>query len=185
MNDDALCPEDLMKNMLVRIAQDQDGGVAEVGRVLGDFPNDPSLLFLYGSLAAGQRDYATACDAMRRAIDVAPAFHIARFQLGLLLLTSGEAITAQETWGPLHSLPSGHYLRVFVNGLHRLILDDFSEAVRLLEEGIALNHENAPMNRDMQMIVDEVRSKQMTGGPEGTSSVDLLLRQAALKPTKH
>lgn len=185
MNEGALCPEDRMEDILARMARDLDGGMGELRSAVGDFPNDARLLFLYGSVAAGAQEYGEAREAMRRAVDLAPKFHIARFQLGLLLLSSGEPFAAQEAWGPLHSLSQDNYLRIFVNGLCRLIQDDFGDAIRLLEEGITLNRENTPMNRDMQMIIDEIQAKQNGGTGGGASSVDLLLRQAALKSTRH
>jgi hypothetical protein len=136
---------------------------------------------------AGRGNYRAAWAAMRRAVDLAPDYVIARFQLGLLELTSGEPIAAQETWGPLHGLPRDNFVRLFVEGLCHLIRDEFAGAVRCLQDGIALNGENAPMNRDMQLVIDEIHFKQANGktGEPAVSSVDLLLQQAAFKSRKH
>jgi hypothetical protein len=123
---------------------------------------------------------------MRRAVDLAPDYAIARFQLGFLLLTSGEPHAAQEAWGPLHALPESNYLNIFVRGLCHLIRDEFDDTVRLLQEGIDRNTENAPMNADMQLIIDEVRRKQAAGGiGAAVSAVDQLLQQSALRSTRH
>ena len=163
--------------------KDVSRGFRELEQSLEVCPNDPRLHFLKGSWLAGQEDYVAARRSMRHAIDFAPNYSTARFQLGLLELTSGEAIAAQETWGPLHALPQTHYVRLFVTGLCHLIRDEFADAVRCLEEGISLNHENEPMNRDMRMVVDEIRKKHGSRGKDGVvvSSVGLLLQQAALK----
>jgi tetratricopeptide (TPR) repeat protein len=178
------CPEDRLNALLGDIRQDERRGMRELDTVLGVYPNDPRLHFLHGSLLAGRQDYAAARAAMQRAVELAPNYAVARFLLGFLLLTSGEPIAAQETWGPLHALPEEHYLRPFVTGLTHLIHDEFSDAIRLLEQGISRNQENAPMNRDMQLIIEEARRKS-AGKGGAVSSVDLLLQQAALKSSRH
>lgn len=181
------CPANRLDPLLATLRADEQRAFGELESMLAEFPDDPRLHFLRGSLLAGRQDYAAARAEMRRAVDLAPGFAVARFQLGLLLLTSGEPHAASETWGPLQSLPADHFLRLFVAGLSHLIQDDFGEAIRLIREGIANNRENAAMNRDMQMIVDEMERKQRGGG-EGeriVSSVDLLLQQAALKAGRH
>ncbi len=181
----ALCPDGRMTALLAAAGRDAAGGLRELEILLIEFPGDPRLHFLKGSLLAGRQDYAGARAAMRHAVDLAPDFAVARFQLGFLLLTSGEPHAAQEAWGPLHGLPRDSYLRIFVEGLGHLIRDEFGDAVRLLPDGIARNGKNQPMNRDMQLIVDEVRRKQAEGGSGPISSVDFLLQQSALKSTRH
>lgn len=181
------CPDDRMSGLLAVLGRDETIGINELDSLLEQFPDDPRLVFLKGSLLAGSQDYAAARTYMRRAVDLAPEFHVARFQLGFLLLTSGEPFAAQEAWGPLHALPKASYLRIFVDGLCHLIRDEFDDTVRVLKEGIAANQENPAMNRDMQLIIDEVLSRQASsdGGGGPVSSVDLLLQQAALRSTKH
>ena len=95
--------------------------------------------------------------SLTRAVALAPDFAIARFQLGLFQLTSGESENALETWGRLDKLADGHYLRNFVDGLRCLIRDDFAGVIEKLQQGIALNQENPPLNRDMQLIIDRCR----------------------------
>lgn len=182
-----LCPQERLNAITAAFASDQSAALREVDLSLRDYPGDPRLHFLKGSLLAGQQDYAAARTAMRRAVEIAPGYVLARFQLGFLLLTSGEPFAAEETWGPLHALPEGHYLRFFVDGLIALIHDRFDETVRLLEDGIARNREIQAMNRDMQLIVDEIRRRPAPGAPGGNlaSSVDILLQQAAIKANRH
>ncbi len=181
----SLCPENKVSELLVFLNENQDRAAERLEALLLDYPEDPRLHFLKGSLQAGQEEYAAARLSMRRAVDLAPDYTVARFQLGFLLLTSGEPVAAQEAWGPLHALPRAHYLRHFVEGLSHLIRDEFEDSVRMLEEGIAANNENIPMNRDMQLIVNEVRGKMSASGGTAVSSVDLLLQQAAFKGTRH
>lgn len=177
-------PDDRMTALIAVLAErDGPAGIREVEAALATCPKDPRLHFLKGSLLASAEDFVAARTAMRRALDLAPDYAVARFQLGLLLLSSGDPVAAQETWGPLHSLPSANPIRLFVEGLTRLIIDDFDEAVRLLEEGISKNQQLPEMNRDMQLVVDTIRSKRGSDGP--SSPVDLLLKQSAFKATRH
>lgn len=181
-----LCPDNKLSPLLALAGDANLRGMRELDDVLKDYPSDPRLHFLRGSILAARQDYSGARASMRRAIDLAPDYAVARFQLGLLLLTSGEAYAAQEVWGPLHLLPSEQYLRSFVLGLCHLIRDEFAEAVRLLKEGISRNRENPAMNKDMQLIIDEIQRKLDAGtSAPAASSVDLLLQQAALKATRH
>ncbi len=101
-----------------------------------------------------------ALAALKRAVELAPDFAIARFQLGFFQLTSGEAVDALTTWGPIALLPEGHYLRFFVGGLTHLIRDEFPETVARLAEGMAANDENPALNHDMQLIIDKVTELQ-------------------------
>jgi tetratricopeptide (TPR) repeat protein len=182
-----LCPENKMSSLIARAQTDAANGLRDLEVLLRDYPEDARLHFLKGSLLASQQDFPAAREAMRRAVDVAPDYAVARFQLGFLLLTSGEPHAAQEAWGPLHGLPSDNYMKIFVLGLCHLIRDEFDDTIRLLQDGMARNHENPPMNADMQLIIDEVRRKQIDQGDISgtTSSVGQLLRQSALKATKH
>jgi hypothetical protein len=182
-NNQALCPDERMRSLLAAM---KTRGDTDLEDALSAYPDDPRLHFLKGSGLAGRQDYVGARAEMRRALDLSPGYAVARFQLGLLLLTSGEAVAAQEAWGPLQSLPPDNFLRIFASGLCSLIRDDFTDAVEMLRQGMARNQEIPAMNRDMQMIIDELRGKLDEGiGGKPASSVDLLLQQAALKAAKH
>ena len=79
-------------------------GLAATDAALADYPADPRLLFLRGSLLAGLQRYDEARAAIAGAVELAPEFAIARFQLGFLQLTSGAAREAETTWAPLRRL---------------------------------------------------------------------------------
>jgi len=190
MDQTSLCPEPDMAALLELVVQDEPQGLVRLSGLLARWPSDPRLHFLEGSLKASNQDYASGARSMRRALDIAPEFVLARFQLGFLQLTSGEPFAAQESWGPLHGLPNNHFLRHFVEGLCHLIRDEFEKAQFELETGIAANTEVEPLNRDMMLIVEEIRTRAASipgavGQDEPVSATQMLLRQASLKATRH
>lgn len=183
----ALCPDDRLEAVTTIAPEEGRRKLNDLDLLLRDYPKDARLHFLKGSWLASDQHYTEAIDCISRALLVAPDYNVARFQLGLLHLTSGDARAALEDWGPLSLLPAGHFLRYFADGLSHLIRDEFEEAVISLEKGIACNQEVSAMNRDMQLVVDEIRAKtkQSDGRDAPISSVGQLLQQAALKTTRH
>jgi tetratricopeptide (TPR) repeat protein len=159
-NGDRLCDDDGMQRILALAAGDAEGAVAAIGRALADFPGDARLHFLKGSLLVGLKRFIGAHQAMSRAVEIAPDYHIARFQLGFFELTSGEADAAIRTWQPLEVLPGDHWMRLFVVGLTRLIEDRFAESIASLRAGIAANDEVLPLNDDMRLIIAQCESLQ-------------------------
>ncbi len=112
--------------------------------------------YLLGAEYAQIKLYDRAVGEMEAALALDPALSIARLQLGLLWLSSGVADRASDVFGPLAELPENDPLRHFGAGLCALIKDAFDEASARLQSGIALNTVNAPLNGDMQRIVDEI-----------------------------
>jgi tetratricopeptide (TPR) repeat protein len=183
------CDDERMAE-LVSAMQSEPDQVERIDALLGEFPEDARLHFLRGSILIGKGRLIEAHRALSRAVALAPDFDIARFQLGLFQLTSGEADNALETWGRLDRLPDGHYLRKFVDGLRCLIRDDFAGAIENLSRGIDLNQENPPLNGDMQMLIDQCRPL-LTGanaredGAEPASETSLILQQFADRKNLH
>ena len=155
-----LCPEGELQELMAAMQSDDRDELARADRLIAAYDEDPRLHFLRGSLLAGIGRPIEALSSLRRAVELAPDFAIARFQLGFFQLTSGEAADALSTWGPIALLPEGHYLRFFVGGLTHLIRDEFDDTIARLEEGIAVNSENPALNGDMQLIIDQVRALQ-------------------------
>jgi tetratricopeptide (TPR) repeat protein len=119
----------------------------------------PETLFMLGSEYAqlGLMDDAKA--SMARATDVGPGFVIARFQLGMLHVTSGDVEAAKAAWAPLATLPADHpqaYLVTFHRGMLHLVADEFDAAVGALNAGLAQNRENEALNHDMRRVIDAI-----------------------------
>lgn len=124
-----------------------------LAQAANDHPTDARPLLLLGGELAGAGKIDGAEAAYTVALQRAPEFWIARFQLGLLQFTSGRPAIALVTWAPLDQLDTKHYLRLFKQAFERLAEDDFESASRLLREGIQGNLENAPLNGDMNMLL--------------------------------
>lgn len=169
------CPQPELEALVGQLAK--GAGPDAIETVLRLYPEDPRLLFLYGSTLAGDRRYPEAREAIGQAVEAAPEFWIARFQLGFLEFTSGEPALAGQTWGPLEARPAGDALRLFAEGMMRLPLDDIPGAISLIQRGMAANVENPALNRDMQLLIDELTRATPPEDPEPTSETDLLLRQ--------
>ena len=56
-------------------------------------------------------------------------------------------------------------LKAFKRGLEALIRDDFSACIGFLQQGIALNKQNAPLNHDMSQLIDKVRDGSVIAAP--------------------
>lgn len=161
---DKLASEEEIADLAAAVGDDDRGHEDAVRTMLGRYPDDPRLHFLSGSILAGKNRPTEAHRAMSRAVELAPGFVLARYQLGFFELTSGEPERALSTWGPLLALPPDNYLRVFAEGMIHLIRDEFDAAIERLQAGVALNHDNQPMNKDIPLLIVECRKLQDRGG---------------------
>jgi len=159
-----LCGDEEMAALLAAIGRGDGEEVAAVDRLLARFPEDARLHFMRGSILAGRRQALEAHASLVRAVELAPEFHIARYQLGFFELTSGEVDKALSSWGPLLRLPDDAYLRLFVEGLTHLVRDEFEQAAATMRRGIALNRENEPLNNDIRLLIAECQ--KAAGHPE-------------------
>jgi len=119
----------------------------------------PQALFMLGSEYAQLGLMEEAKAHMARAVEAAPGFAIARFQLGMLHITSGEVEHARAAWEALAELPEGHpqrYLTAFHRGMLHLVADEFDAAIAELQQGLAQNQENEALNGDMRKVIDAI-----------------------------
>ncbi|HEX8232302.1 MAG TPA: hypothetical protein VF559_03015 [Caulobacteraceae bacterium] len=172
-----------MRELLSRLGRGELHDLAEVDQMMHDFPLDPRLHFLHASLLAGQRRYEEARAGMAEAVRLAPDYEIARFQLGFLHFTSGFPQEAAATWEPLADLAPEHPLRFFSLGLNKLACDEFTVAIECLTAGTKKNQIYPSLNKDMNLIIETVRT-QLSGEDQQLSPTQALLRQYREK-TKH
>jgi len=181
------CDAERIQQILMIAGQDAALGVQAIDGALVEFPDDPRLHFLKGSLLIGLRRHIAAHTELTRAVEIDPEYAIARFQLGFFELTSGEADTARTTLAPLLDLPDGHYLRHFAQGLDSLVRDQFDECIASLRAGQRANRENEPLNRDMALIIEKCQG--LATPPESAfdeiSATSLLLRSSSFGSKLH
>ena len=189
MSDEAaleICPPERLNQALVIVEEDGHAGLAALEGLLAEYPDDPQLHFLGGSVLAGLGRFDEAQVALAMAVEIAPDFEIARFQLGLMRLTSGNLDGAMTTWAPLQALADDHPLRLFSEGLLQMADDAFVAAGEKIRAGLARNHENPVLNRDMQMVLDAMAQQTAEAATsEEMSEAHLLLQQFAPKSTRH
>ena len=158
-------PRDYMAGLISQLQRSERGSSRRlIEQAAAEHPEDarPLLLLAAEHVHAGEIDLAEA--TYIAALQRAPDFAIARFQLGLLQLTSAHPAAAQATWAPLDALPATDPLRLFKTGLELMAQDRFDETRRLLMQGIAQNDANPALNRDMQMVLERIAQQQAGRG---------------------
>lgn len=101
----------------------------------------------------GESDLLSKEAALANAVLLAPAFHIARYQLGLLQFSSGRAAVALVTWEPLFHLDHAQALGHFVKGFAALAQDEFTQARSHFQAGLVRNTENAALSQDIEKVL--------------------------------
>lgn len=167
-------PQDHLPEVLRRLQRAAPGsarGLLE--QEVQAHPTDPRLLLLLGAELVHARELDRAEAAYTAALNLAPDFAIARFQLGLLQFTSARPAVAMATWSLLEKLDEDHPLRLFKTGLEALGQDRFAEARTWLERGIAQNKDNPALNRDMRLVLDRIAALgPAAGGPGGEGAAE-------------
>jgi tetratricopeptide (TPR) repeat protein len=113
--------------------------------------------FLIGSEYASRGDVPAAELAFCNAVLLAPAFVLARYQLGLLQFTSQRPAAALLTWEPLLALPPGQPLPHFVRGFAALAQDLHQEALAHYRAGLACETDNPALFEDIERMVQAVQ----------------------------
>lgn len=180
MTNQRLASDPEIAGLVAALEGGEGDDVTAIDAMLIAYPDDPRLHFMRGSVLAGQKEPIAAHAAMSHAVELAPDYAIARYQLGFFELTSGEAQRALSTWGPLLMREGDDYLRIFVEGMTFMMRDEFDDAIERFEKGLALNHENDPLNTDIRLLLGEVRKlaqRSRVSGDEELSATSLLLGQ--------
>lgn len=147
------------------------------------------VLFMLGSEYAQIGMVPEAKAVLHKALVAPPELPLARFQLGLLHLSTGEPDQARAVWQPLADLPTSSpnaYLRRFAQGLLDASAESWDSARAALLEGMALNTENAALNKDMQGVLDRMAAvapaaSSLPAAPEAGASADQAPASAELE----
>lgn len=148
-------------------ASDAASALALLETTATHHPQNPHVLLLLAGCYMQNRHVDQAEAAYIAALTLDPGLSIARFQLGLLQLTSARPATAFTTWAPLDLLGEKHPLRLFKQAFDQLQHDQIDTACAYLREGMQHNTDNLPLNRDMQMLLIklEAASKDRATNP--------------------
>lgn len=165
MNPHASLSERLRQALAASASGDADAAINLFRRATDEEPGSPLPPFLLGAELAQLGRIDEAIQAYAAATLLAPTFHIARYQMGLLQFTSGHAALALVSWQPLFDLAQDQPLRAFVLGFAALANDQFEDAVGHFRAGQALNQDNAPLNADIQLVIDRIAAAQAAPAP--------------------
>lgn len=108
--------------------------------------------FLLGMEYAQTKLYEQAVAALEAALALDPGMTLARFELGLLLLTMRALVRARQVLEPLDELGDDQALRYFGLGLRHLISGDDDAALRELRAGLDIGSGNAALDQDIGML---------------------------------
>lgn len=151
-------------------ANDSETAMALLSQASQEEPASAWPHFLLGAELAQSQRFQEAETAYANAVLLAPDLAIARYELGTLQFTSGRASPAFLTWQPLLNLPDGDPLKLFILGYVELAKDAFAAALQYFERGIVANTVNAPLNGNIQLLIERIRpllqSQQANAVPE-------------------
>jgi tetratricopeptide (TPR) repeat protein len=138
--------------------------------------------FLLGSEYAAAGEIHKAEAALANAVLLAPALHIARYQLGMLQFSAGRAAVALVTWAPLLELDELQPLVHYVRGFYSLAQDDFENACAQFEAGLALPQDNPAVASDVRKVMAGMAAVQPAGEAQGPATAN---RDRADEPAAH
>ncbi|BBB62319.1 hypothetical protein UNDKW_4046 [Undibacterium sp. KW1] len=150
--------DDILQEAL-RVSQANDGpaAISLFQQALTLNPGSATTYCLLGAEYITLGQVAESEAAYANALVLAPQFHVARFQLGLLQFTSARVAVALLTWQPLLDLQDDNALKLFVMGFAHMAQDDFEVAINYFERGIMLNTDIPPLNTDIQRVIADIK----------------------------
>jgi Tfp pilus assembly protein PilF len=136
---------------------DTQAALGHLERAVARDPRHGPAHHLRAGLYAGQKRFDLAIPEMQLAVELDADPAPARFELGMMLLSTGRIEEARRAWQPLEALGEEHALFLFQRGMLAMVADRFDETLADLERGIARNHANPSLNREMQKVIERVR----------------------------
>ncbi|AJX14429.1 tetratricopeptide repeat protein [Burkholderia ubonensis] len=185
MNDTSishLCPDDTMRDAIDAMQADDAAAIRLLTDAAGRWPNDHRIRFLRGAVHAASHRYDEARVDFETSLDLAPAFLIARFMLGFLDLTHGNAPRAADSWQALDMLPEGHTLRMLKAGLLDLANDRFDTAIAQLRAGMSSNEAYPLINRYISAVIELIETPAHS---EESSATGILRYSDRASSTSH
>ncbi|HZY20284.1 MAG TPA: hypothetical protein VFE82_17575 [Ramlibacter sp.] len=156
MSHDTRFEELIARGMAASADLDADHAIACFTCAAGIDPASGIPHFLIGAELAGRGDLMGAEHAFAQAVSLAPAFHLARYQLGLLQFSCERSAVALATWEPLLDLPADDPLGHFVRGFRALSTGGIAQALQHLRHGLGLSPGNPALSADIAKIIQTV-----------------------------
>ena len=131
-----------------------DKAITHLKRLLEIQPRNGKAHYLLGALHAEIGMHDQAAEEISKALELdhdLPA--TARFQLGLLHITSGRVDEAELVWKSLDPLGEQDPLFLFKTGMLHLVRDEFEDCAKALRAGIERNQINEDLNNDMRRVL--------------------------------
>jgi hypothetical protein len=149
---------DLLEQGLQASREQRGQAAIELFALASDLaPGEGMPHFLMASEHAADGRIEAAERAFANAVLLAPAFHLARYQLGLLQFSSERAGAALVTWQPLLDLPGGQALGHFVRGFAALARDGFEVALQQFQQGLACSEAQPALAADIERVIAAVQ----------------------------
>jgi Flp pilus assembly protein TadD len=124
-------------------------------------PEAPEPHYLRAANFAATGDFAAAEAEFSACLALAPHLAIARFQFGLLYVTTGRPDAARSVWEPL--LATRHPLSWFARAMLAILHGDRTNADAWIRQGLQTHRENAPLNANMAALLEKLA--QLDSGP--------------------
>lgn len=148
---------------------DSAAALAYLKRAVARAPDHAQAHWALAAEYAALRMPDRAAEHFARTVEIDPAQPIARFQYGLLRLTSGDVPAATALWAPLDDLlPTDHPVRQFKQGLLHMVADQFEPALRLIRAAADHPAVDPALRKDMEMTIARIEAAQAGGAKAAT-----------------
>lgn len=168
---DLLEPDELLMLALQASGRgDSASAIAYLKLTLSKAPSDArahwAIAAEYASLNLPER----AAEHFATSVELDPKQPVARFQYGLLMLTSGRLGEAESIWEPLAELSPTDPVRLFKEGLLHMVRDEFAPALSSLRAALAQPGIDAALGRDVEMTIARIEEAQKDLGAAASAT---------------
>lgn len=149
------CDDDTLDAIKAAMQRSDEEALALLDAAVAEFPADPRLALLRGSVYASQGAYPQAYADLSQAVVMAPELHAARFMLGYLELCHRGAAQAIAVWHPLTRLGEHEALGDFARGLTALVTGEPEQARAYLQRGLEANRDHPELSPFVQSLIEK------------------------------
>lgn len=121
-------------------------------------PDDAVAVYLLAAEHAQIGLFDRAVDGLKRALDLDPDLHTARFQLALLLSAFQQDADARAAFEPLATLPEIAAVGWYARGLLAVMDGDADDGRAAIRKGVELDRDNPALAADMSRVLTSLES---------------------------